>query len=184
MNARDGSAFTALFDEPGCVKVQFKRNGDTWKYRNIPASIVEGLRQADSMGKYFNTNIRNAYPAIKREGKGESVMDRLEALQSAEAAAKKAKAQAQAARAAAVKAAKEEAAVKAAREQDLVLAEAQADLDKIRAEKRALEPQEQISFRVYPAQKDAIQVATKAADVTQQDWLFNAVSSALNKVNK
>lgn len=36
-----------------------------WDYENVPESRYVGLRDADSVGKYFNAHIKGAFPYTK-----------------------------------------------------------------------------------------------------------------------
>ena len=38
-----------------------------YRYGNVPRSVYDALLNAESVGKYFYANIRNAYPATKVE---------------------------------------------------------------------------------------------------------------------
>jgi len=42
------------------LKIEFK-NGNTYKYLDVPESIVEELKKANSASKYFNSNIREQF---------------------------------------------------------------------------------------------------------------------------
>jgi hypothetical protein len=42
------------------LTIQFT-SGRSYDYKNVPQDIVDGLAQADSSGRYFNSNIKNVY---------------------------------------------------------------------------------------------------------------------------
>jgi len=39
--------------------------GRTYQYANVPINVYEELMRAPSIGSYFNTHIRDAYPHAK-----------------------------------------------------------------------------------------------------------------------
>jgi hypothetical protein len=47
--------------EAGNLYVKFN-NGFTYEYRNVPPAVYATLMNADSIGAYFNRNIRGRYP--------------------------------------------------------------------------------------------------------------------------
>lgn len=44
------------------------RNGGEYEYENVPEKVYEELTHADSAGKYFIANVRNAFPCKKVSG--------------------------------------------------------------------------------------------------------------------
>jgi hypothetical protein len=52
--------------DPGSeiLEVEFKA-GTVYQYLNVPSFMHERLMSADSIGKYFNIEIKNAYPCEK-----------------------------------------------------------------------------------------------------------------------
>lgn len=44
------------------------RNGGEYEYENVPEKIYEELIHAESAGKYFIANVRNAFPCKKVSG--------------------------------------------------------------------------------------------------------------------
>lgn len=42
------------------LKVRFK-NGSVYEYENVDKSVYENLTDAESIGKYFNENIKHKY---------------------------------------------------------------------------------------------------------------------------
>jgi hypothetical protein len=42
------------------LTIQFV-SGRSYDYKNVPQDVADGLGQADSPGKYFNSNIKNVY---------------------------------------------------------------------------------------------------------------------------
>lgn len=46
------------------LEVEFKQTG-VYQYLNVPQFIWEQLMSADSVGKFFNAEIKNAYPFAK-----------------------------------------------------------------------------------------------------------------------
>lgn len=41
--------------------------GTVYRYAAVPREIFEGLQQAESAGRYFNTQIRNCFPGTRRQ---------------------------------------------------------------------------------------------------------------------
>lgn len=52
--------------DPGIetLEIEFKTTG-VYQYLNVPQFIWERLMMADSLGKFFNAEIKNAYPCVK-----------------------------------------------------------------------------------------------------------------------
>ncbi len=46
------------------LEVEFK-NGDVYQYYNVPLFMYERLRMADSLGRFFNAEIKPAFPCEK-----------------------------------------------------------------------------------------------------------------------
>lgn len=46
------------------LEVQFKHGG-VYQYFNVPAFMHQRLMNADSLGRFFNAEIRNHYPEAK-----------------------------------------------------------------------------------------------------------------------
>lgn len=46
--------------ENGALEIEF-RNGSRYRYEGVERKVYDELRQADSAGKYFATNIRGLY---------------------------------------------------------------------------------------------------------------------------
>lgn len=46
------------------LEVEFKKSG-IYQYYNVPEFMHERLMSADSIGTFFNTEIKNAYPNSK-----------------------------------------------------------------------------------------------------------------------
>lgn len=46
------------------LEVEFKKSG-IYQYFNVPAFMFERLVAADSVGKFFNAEIRDAYPCAR-----------------------------------------------------------------------------------------------------------------------
>jgi hypothetical protein len=46
------------------LEIEFN-NGGVYQYSGVPESVYEGMMGADSKGKYFHANIKNAYPFSK-----------------------------------------------------------------------------------------------------------------------
>jgi hypothetical protein len=46
------------------LEIEFN-NGGIYQYSGVPESVYEGMMGADSKGKYFHANIKNAYPFSK-----------------------------------------------------------------------------------------------------------------------
>lgn len=42
------------------LKITFK-SGATYEYYDVPKEVVDGLSKADSLGKYFDNNIKGVY---------------------------------------------------------------------------------------------------------------------------
>jgi len=43
------------------LSIIFKTNGSHYNYKNVPKKVAEELVTAESVGKYFNKNIKNKY---------------------------------------------------------------------------------------------------------------------------
>lgn len=55
------ASFTIRDDDPdGTLDITFA-SGRTFTYENVPVSVWEGLRDAQSPGSYFHANIKDAY---------------------------------------------------------------------------------------------------------------------------
>ena len=50
--------------ESETLEVEFKTSG-VYQYFNVPMFMHERLMTADSVGKFFNAGIKNAYPCSK-----------------------------------------------------------------------------------------------------------------------
>jgi len=49
------------YDADGRVlQIRF-RSGRTYDYKDVPEDLAEGLKQADSPGQYFNSNIKGVF---------------------------------------------------------------------------------------------------------------------------
>lgn len=46
------------------LEVEFKNTG-VYQYLNVPQFMWERLMQADSIGRFFNAEIKNAFPCVK-----------------------------------------------------------------------------------------------------------------------
>jgi hypothetical protein len=46
------------------LEIEFKKTG-VYQYLNVPHFMWERLMMADSLGKFFNAEIKNAYPCVK-----------------------------------------------------------------------------------------------------------------------
>lgn len=46
------------------LEVEFSKNGRVYQYLNVPAFMFERLMQANSVGIFFNAEIKNAYPCV------------------------------------------------------------------------------------------------------------------------
>ena len=58
--------------DPDYMKLllRFRSNGALYSYDDIPESVYDGLMSAESIGSYFNSNIRNSYEYEKLEDGG------------------------------------------------------------------------------------------------------------------
>lgn len=43
------------------LEVEFRANGRVYQYYDVPAEVYDELMEADSHGRYFDTNIRDSY---------------------------------------------------------------------------------------------------------------------------
>ena len=50
--------------ESETLEVEFKKSG-TYQYFNVPLFMHERLMMADSVGRFFNAEIKHAYPVSK-----------------------------------------------------------------------------------------------------------------------
>lgn len=49
------------YDEQTCLlQIRF-HSGRSFDYKDVPADVADGLKQADSAGKYFNSSIKGVY---------------------------------------------------------------------------------------------------------------------------
>ena len=46
------------------LEVEFLKNGRVYQYLNVPGFMFERLMQANSVGIFFNAEIKNAYPCV------------------------------------------------------------------------------------------------------------------------
>jgi hypothetical protein len=46
------------------LKVYFK-GGEVYEYCGVPESVLKGIQEAESAGKFFSTNIKDKYEYIK-----------------------------------------------------------------------------------------------------------------------
>jgi len=46
------------------LEVEFV-NGGIYRYHGVPWEVVEALREAESLGAFFNENIRDRYETVK-----------------------------------------------------------------------------------------------------------------------
>lgn len=53
------------YNESTGILSVFFHNGGEYEYEKVPMKVYEELIHADSAGKYFIANIRNAYPCKK-----------------------------------------------------------------------------------------------------------------------
>lgn len=44
------------------LEVEFVTTGKVYEYYNVPQFMYDRLREASSIGQFFNAEIRNAYP--------------------------------------------------------------------------------------------------------------------------
>lgn len=51
-------------EEDQKLRVRFA-NGNTYEYAGVPATIAQSLMTADSVGGFFNKNIRSQWPGTK-----------------------------------------------------------------------------------------------------------------------
>lgn len=47
-------------EETRLLQIRF-HSGRTYDYKDVPADVADGLKQADSAGKYFNSSIKGVY---------------------------------------------------------------------------------------------------------------------------
>jgi len=59
----DSSMIAAIgYDaETQTVEVEFKR-GAIWQYEGVPAPVYQAMMESESIGKYFNAEIKGQYP--------------------------------------------------------------------------------------------------------------------------
>lgn len=58
------SSLASVGYDPGSetLEVEFVATGKVYEYYNVPQFMYERLVEASSIGQFFNTEIRNAYP--------------------------------------------------------------------------------------------------------------------------
>lgn len=47
-------------EETRLLQIRFQ-SGKTYDYKDVPADVADGLKQADSAGRYFNSSIKGVY---------------------------------------------------------------------------------------------------------------------------
>uniref|UniRef100_A0A6M3IE86 Putative RNA binding domain protein n=1 Tax=viral metagenome TaxID=1070528 RepID=A0A6M3IE86_9ZZZZ len=64
----DSSNLDSFWYEGGKLTIEFK-SGSTYTYHEVPEDIFEGLKKAESQGRYFYKNITNKfkYNKLKKE---------------------------------------------------------------------------------------------------------------------
>lgn len=60
----DNLAEVGYDPESETLEIQFRRGG-VYQYYNVPAFIHERLMAADSLGRFFNAEIKGHYPEAK-----------------------------------------------------------------------------------------------------------------------
>lgn len=50
--------------ETKTMRITFS-NGKTYEYHGVPAQIYQRLKSAESIGKFFNQNVKNNYHGVK-----------------------------------------------------------------------------------------------------------------------
>lgn len=63
----DSSMIASIGYDPssGTVEVEFKSNGQIWQYYDVPESTYNGVRASGSVGKAFNSEIKNQFNAAR-----------------------------------------------------------------------------------------------------------------------
>lgn len=63
LNIKNSSAIESAHYYPArkVLKITFTKGSGTLKYRDVPADIAEGLKTAESAGRYYQTHIREKY---------------------------------------------------------------------------------------------------------------------------
>lgn len=51
-------------DDKEVLLIRFIKGNKLYKYDGVPADVFRGLNQAESVGKFFLTNIRDTYPGV------------------------------------------------------------------------------------------------------------------------
>lgn len=41
-------------------------DGSTYDYRDVPADVLDALAEAQSVGRFYNSSVRNTYTATRR----------------------------------------------------------------------------------------------------------------------
>ena len=59
----DSKAVTSIgFDSSeSTLEIEFKTTGAVWQYYEVPEFVFLEFKVSDSLGKYFNANIKNQY---------------------------------------------------------------------------------------------------------------------------
>ena len=66
-NTPDSSCFSAIGYKGGNLVVTFRDSGASYIYFDVPRSIWNNLKSADSMGSYYNSNIKGQFNCEKLE---------------------------------------------------------------------------------------------------------------------
>lgn len=57
-----GNIASIGYDEPSeTLEIEFLKDGRVYQYLNVPSFMFERLMQANSVGIFFNAEIKNAY---------------------------------------------------------------------------------------------------------------------------
>lgn len=57
----ESSMITSIGYENSVLEIEFKSNGQVWQYFDVPEYVFHEMRTADSIGKYFHSNIKGHY---------------------------------------------------------------------------------------------------------------------------
>lgn len=65
---KDSSCIAAIRETGEMLEVHF-RNGGCYRYCDVPSEVISEMREAVSLGAFFNEHVRNEYVCFKQISK-------------------------------------------------------------------------------------------------------------------
>ena len=56
-----------VYEKDTCGLTIYFEKGSVYHYKNVPSNIVRGFAEANSIGKYFQENVRGQYKSTRLE---------------------------------------------------------------------------------------------------------------------